>query len=53
MPAIQVEPCFITNPSEQAIVTDPPRRRALAAAIAAGIEAFFEARERRAAAAGP
>ena len=53
MPAIQVEPCFITNPSEEAIVTDPPRRRALAAAIAAGIEAFFEARERRAAAAGP
>jgi N-acetylmuramoyl-L-alanine amidase len=47
MPAVQVEPCFITNPAEEAILVDPARRRELAAAIAAGIEAFFRTEERR------
>ena len=41
MPAVQVEPCFITNPVEEAIVADAARRRELAAAIAAGIAAYF------------
>ena len=50
MPAVLVEPCFITNPAEEAIVADPGRRRQLAAAIAEGIEAFFETRDRRTAA---
>jgi N-acetylmuramoyl-L-alanine amidase len=53
MPAVQLEPCFITNPGEEAIVTDPARRRELAAAVAAGIEAFFEMGGRRTSWAGP
>jgi N-acetylmuramoyl-L-alanine amidase len=53
MPAVQLEPCFITNPAEEAIVTDPARRRELAAAVAAGIEAFFEMGGRRTSWAGP
>jgi N-acetylmuramoyl-L-alanine amidase len=41
MPAVQVEPCFISNPREERIVTDPVSRRRLAEAIARGIERFF------------
>jgi N-acetylmuramoyl-L-alanine amidase len=41
MPAVQVEPCFITNPKEEGIVTDPASRRKLATAIARGVERFF------------
>ena len=41
MPAVQVEPCFLTNPTEEAMLTDPVSRRLLAAAMAAGIERFF------------
>jgi N-acetylmuramoyl-L-alanine amidase len=41
MPAVQVEPCFLTNPREEAMLTDPVSRRLLAAAMAAGVERFF------------
>jgi N-acetylmuramoyl-L-alanine amidase len=41
MPAVQVEPCFLTNPKEEAMLTDPVTRRRLAAAIAAGVQRFF------------
>jgi N-acetylmuramoyl-L-alanine amidase len=41
MPAVQVEPCFITNPKEEALLVDPASRRLLAAAIAAGVQRFF------------
>jgi N-acetylmuramoyl-L-alanine amidase len=41
MPAVQVEPCFLTNPKEEAMLTDPVSRRLLAAAIAAGVQRFF------------
>jgi N-acetylmuramoyl-L-alanine amidase len=41
MPAVQVEPCFLTNPKEEAMLTDPVTRRLLAAAIAAGVQRFF------------
>jgi N-acetylmuramoyl-L-alanine amidase len=43
MPAVQVEPCFITNPKEERLVADPASRRRVAAAIATGIERFFGA----------
>jgi N-acetylmuramoyl-L-alanine amidase len=41
MPAVQVEPCFLTNAKEEAMLTDPVSRRLLAAAIAAGVQRFF------------
>lgn len=45
MPAVQVEPCFLTNPDEERLVSDPALRRKLAAAIAVGIERYFRAAE--------
>jgi N-acetylmuramoyl-L-alanine amidase len=41
MPAVQVEPCFLTNPQEELLTTDPTSRRKIAGAIAAGLERFF------------
>ena len=41
MPAVQVEPCFLTNPKEEALLTDPVSRRLLAGAITAGVQRFF------------
>jgi N-acetylmuramoyl-L-alanine amidase len=41
MPAVQVEPCFLTNPREETMLTDPVSRRLVAAAIAAGVQRFF------------
>lgn len=43
MPAVQVEPCFLTNPDEERLLADPSERRRLAAAIADGIERYFGA----------
>lgn len=43
MPAVQVEPCFITNPKEEELIADPVSRRRVAGAIATGIERFFGA----------
>ena len=48
MPAVQVEPCFITSPNEERLVADPVARRRVAAAIAAGVERFFGVVESRA-----
>jgi N-acetylmuramoyl-L-alanine amidase len=42
MPAIHVEPCFITNPQEEAFLRDERFVRRLAVAIARGIERYFE-----------
>jgi N-acetylmuramoyl-L-alanine amidase len=53
MPAVQVEPCFITNPREERLLVDATTRRRVAEAIAAGVSEFFAARERRPAATGP
>jgi N-acetylmuramoyl-L-alanine amidase len=41
MPAVQVEPCFITNPREEGLLREQPFRRQVAAAIADAIERFF------------
>jgi N-acetylmuramoyl-L-alanine amidase len=44
MPAVQVEPCFITNPREEWLLREEAFRRDLAIAIAHGVERFFGAR---------
>jgi len=41
MPAVQVEPCFITNPTDEAALADLHFRRRVAAAVADAIERFF------------
>ncbi|MPZ86746.1 MAG: N-acetylmuramoyl-L-alanine amidase [Nitriliruptorales bacterium] len=43
MPAVVVEPGFLTSPEDAAALTDPIRQDALAAAIARGIGRFLEA----------
>lgn len=40
MPAIHIEPGFISNPGEEALLADPGFRRALGHAIAAAVRAF-------------
>jgi N-acetylmuramoyl-L-alanine amidase len=41
MPAVHVEPCFITNPQEEAKLRDPAFRASVAAALARATERFF------------
>jgi N-acetylmuramoyl-L-alanine amidase len=42
MPAVHVEPCFITNPHEEDALRDDGFRRRIAAAIARGVERYFD-----------
>jgi N-acetylmuramoyl-L-alanine amidase len=42
MPAVLVEPCFITNAGEEKRLLDPDFRAAVAAAIAFGVRRFYE-----------
>ncbi len=52
MPAVQVEPCFLTNPREERLLRDEDFRAHIARAIADGVGRFFGAvhgRHRRAA----
>jgi N-acetylmuramoyl-L-alanine amidase len=44
MPAVQVEPCFVSNPREERLLAEEPFRRDVAIAIVRGIERFFGAR---------
>jgi N-acetylmuramoyl-L-alanine amidase len=44
MPAVQVEPCFVTNPREERLLAEEPFRRDVAIAVARGVEQFFGAR---------
>ena len=41
MPAVHVEPCFITNPREEALLRQESFLRNVAAALASGVERFF------------
>lgn len=41
MPAVHVEPCFITNPNEESLLKDERFRRDLAQALTDAIERFF------------
>lgn len=45
MTAVQVEPCFITNPKEELLLGEEPFRLELARALAAAIERYFAGRE--------
>jgi N-acetylmuramoyl-L-alanine amidase len=45
MPAVQVEPCFITNPDEETLLREEGFRRRLASALADAIERFFRVGE--------
>jgi N-acetylmuramoyl-L-alanine amidase len=44
MPAVQIEPCFITNPKEERLLTEEPFLRETARAVATGVERFFAGR---------
>src|ERR671931_671620 len=41
MPAVQVEPCFVTNPREEWLLREEAFRHDVAIAIAHGVERFF------------
>ncbi|MGH2677440.1 MAG: N-acetylmuramoyl-L-alanine amidase family protein, partial [Actinomycetota bacterium] len=41
MPAVQVEPCFITNPKEEQLLSEEPFLREVARAMALALERFF------------
>lgn len=43
MPAVLIEPGFITNPDEAKLLADPHFRTTIAAAIAGGVRRFFDA----------
>lgn len=45
MPAVQVEPCFITNPKEEQLLTEEPFLREVARALAVALERFFAGRD--------
>jgi N-acetylmuramoyl-L-alanine amidase len=42
MPAVIVEPAFITNPDDAKKLEDPDFRSAVAGAISAGVRRFYE-----------
>ena len=46
MPAVQVEPCFITNPKEEQLLQEEAFLRDVAIAMAEGLEHFFNPRAR-------
>jgi len=50
MPAVQVEPCFITNPREERLMQEQAYRGDVAIAMAEGLERFFNPRGHREAA---
>jgi N-acetylmuramoyl-L-alanine amidase len=41
MTAVQVEPCFITNPKEELLLGEEPFRQELARALAVAVERYF------------
>jgi N-acetylmuramoyl-L-alanine amidase len=41
MPAVHVEPCFITNAREEAMIRDPAFQQEVAKAVTDAVESFF------------
>lgn len=41
MPAVQIEPCFVTNPKEEQLLSEEPFVRGFAVATARALERFF------------
>jgi N-acetylmuramoyl-L-alanine amidase len=46
MPAVQIEPCFITNPKEEQLLQEEAFRHDIAIAMSEGLERFFNPRSR-------
>lgn len=46
MPAVLVEPCFISNPEEEKMLEDPLLRARVAEAIGAGVRRYYESKGR-------
>jgi N-acetylmuramoyl-L-alanine amidase len=44
MPAVQVEPCFVTNPKEEQLLTEEPFQSDVARALVRALERFFAER---------
>jgi N-acetylmuramoyl-L-alanine amidase len=44
MPAVQIEPCFITNPKEEQLLAEEPFLREIARAIVVAVERYFAGR---------
>jgi len=44
MPAVQIEPCFLTNPKEEQLLTEEPFLREVTGAIATAVDRFFAGR---------
>jgi N-acetylmuramoyl-L-alanine amidase len=44
MPAVQVEPCFVTNPKEERLLSEDPFLREAMRAVAAAVERYFAGR---------
>ena len=53
MPAVQIEPCFITNPKEEQLLREPEFRQRVAYAIAGGVRRYFERPEEQQGRSGP
>jgi N-acetylmuramoyl-L-alanine amidase len=45
MTAVQIEPCFLTNPKEELLLGEDPFRREIARAVAVALERYFAGRE--------
>ncbi len=45
MTAVQIEPCFLTNPKEELLLGEEPFRRELARAVAVALARYFAGRE--------
>jgi N-acetylmuramoyl-L-alanine amidase len=53
MPAVRIEPCFITNPGEEQLLREGALTQQIAAAIARGVERFFAPAEQTGAGSAP
>jgi N-acetylmuramoyl-L-alanine amidase len=47
VPAVLLEAGFLTNPQDEARLTSPEQRGAIAEALAAGVDSYFQRREQR------
>jgi N-acetylmuramoyl-L-alanine amidase len=44
MPAVQVEPCFVTNPKEEQLLSEEPFQVQVSRALVRALERFFSGR---------
>ena len=53
MPAVRIEPCFVTNPGEEQLLREGALTQQIAAAIVRGVERFFAPAEQTGAGSDP